>query len=281
MKTVSIGICAYNEEENIGRLLQSIIDRNYENFFLQEIIVVADGCEDCTEHIVKQFSKNNEFVKFYYESTRQGKSHAVDKILKESEGDYIIFIDGDTLPANGSLENMIEKVEDSTGAVVGKSIVIGSSIKDMPHKTFWELHHIFMDHYTTLPGTLYLLRNNVVDGIPHQIVNDDTYISEVLKTEGYEIIYTPEAETYIVEKNNLISHFKRRVRINCGHLQLDEVNYGYDVSSIVFFIVVADYLTKKPLKIHYLLLTLIMEFLAKIVSLKKIKSGKIPIMWDY
>jgi hypothetical protein len=40
----SIGITAYNEEANIGQLLQAMLDQRLYSVEISEIIVVASGC---------------------------------------------------------------------------------------------------------------------------------------------------------------------------------------------------------------------------------------------
>ena len=57
MFNLSIGIMAYNEEANIGRLLQSLLNQILTHGYLSEIIVVASGCTDRTEDIVRHYMK--------------------------------------------------------------------------------------------------------------------------------------------------------------------------------------------------------------------------------
>lgn len=49
MFNLSVGIMAYNEEANIGRLLGSVLGQRFTHGYLKEIIVVASGCTDRTE----------------------------------------------------------------------------------------------------------------------------------------------------------------------------------------------------------------------------------------
>ena len=42
----SVGITAHNEEANIGRLLQVMLDQHLHEVEITEIIVVASGCTD-------------------------------------------------------------------------------------------------------------------------------------------------------------------------------------------------------------------------------------------
>jgi len=70
--TVSIGICAYNEEKNIGRLLDRLL-KEKKLYTLKEIIVVASGCTDGTEGIVKQYTSKCEKINLIVERGRKGK----------------------------------------------------------------------------------------------------------------------------------------------------------------------------------------------------------------
>ena len=42
--TCSIGIMAYNEEANIGRLLKAVLSQKLKTVAITEIVVVASGC---------------------------------------------------------------------------------------------------------------------------------------------------------------------------------------------------------------------------------------------
>ena len=66
MKT-SIGICCYNEQANIGKLL----DRLTKETCLDEIVVVCSGCTDATIPIVKSF--NHSKIKLIEQAEREGK----------------------------------------------------------------------------------------------------------------------------------------------------------------------------------------------------------------
>ncbi len=48
MLRCSVGITAYNEQDNIGPLLEAMIDQHLHDVEICEIIVVASGCTDNT-----------------------------------------------------------------------------------------------------------------------------------------------------------------------------------------------------------------------------------------
>ena len=53
--TVSVGICAFNEESNIAKLLESTINQDLKRIQIIEIIVVSSASTDMTDSIVESF----------------------------------------------------------------------------------------------------------------------------------------------------------------------------------------------------------------------------------
>ena len=49
----SIGIMAYNEEANIGHLLEAVVSQRTATVLPREIVVVASGCTDQTQAMSK------------------------------------------------------------------------------------------------------------------------------------------------------------------------------------------------------------------------------------
>ena len=56
---VSIGIMAYNEERNIGKLLNILLNQRLKTTHISEIVVVSSGSTDKTDSIVKNAAKKN------------------------------------------------------------------------------------------------------------------------------------------------------------------------------------------------------------------------------
>ena len=72
--SVSICVAAYNEEANIGRLLDAMNRQKLSCCLIKEIIVVASGCTDRTEEIVRQKMKKNQLIKLLPQQERKGKA---------------------------------------------------------------------------------------------------------------------------------------------------------------------------------------------------------------
>jgi len=97
---VSIIIPVYNVEKYIRECLNSVINQTYKNI---EIIVVIDGSLDNSSKIVYEFAKNDDRFKIIDRENKGVYQSRIDGI-KESTGEYLIFIDSD----DTIKENMVE-----------------------------------------------------------------------------------------------------------------------------------------------------------------------------
>ncbi|KAF6244679.1 glycosyltransferase [Nitrosopumilus sp. b2] len=94
---VSIILPARNEEEFLGRCLDSLINQDYENY---EIIVIDDSSEDSTANIISEYAKKN--LKIIHVSARQkpdgwmGKNWACMEGYRKATGELLLFTDADT-----------------------------------------------------------------------------------------------------------------------------------------------------------------------------------------
>ncbi len=89
----SIVFPCHNEAPHIERLLRkaelafSSIDH--------EIIVVADGCSDGTERVVRAFARHAPSIRLVTSEDRLGKGGAIRRGIMEAKGEFVGFMDGD------------------------------------------------------------------------------------------------------------------------------------------------------------------------------------------
>ena len=105
---ISIIIPAYNEENYIRQTLHSLQLQTYQHF---ETIIVANGCTDQTEEIVRK--RENEKLKLISLPTahvsiarNQGAAHAV--------GEILLFLDADTTLEQDALKKIITTITTKT-----------------------------------------------------------------------------------------------------------------------------------------------------------------------
>lgn len=94
---VSIILPARNEEEFIGRCLDSLIEQDYSNY---EIIVIDDSSDDSTWKIISEYAKKNSKIIPVSAQTKpdgwMGKNWACMEGYKKATGDILLFSDADT-----------------------------------------------------------------------------------------------------------------------------------------------------------------------------------------
>ncbi len=229
--SVSIGIMAYNEEAMIGSLLQAILQQNFHHGQLQEIFVVASGCTDNTEHIVRHYMQKDNRITLLIQPQREGKASAINLFLSKACGDILILESADTVPATGTLDKLIapfqHPIVGMTGArpvpVNPKDSFIGFTVHLM-----WTLHHKIAMHNPKL-GELVAFRS-VVREIPADTAVDEASIEAIVKEQGYELRYVSEALVKNKGPENIRDFIKQRRRICAGHLNLHQ-EQQYDVST--------------------------------------------------
>lgn len=95
MKTISVVIPAFNEEECISALiekLKAILDTLKYRF---EVIIVDDGSRDRTFDVIKELAATHKFLKGVKLSRNMGHQAALDCGLKHATGDAVISMDAD------------------------------------------------------------------------------------------------------------------------------------------------------------------------------------------
>jgi len=99
LPSVSVVICARNEEDNLFINLPLILEQDYPNF---EVIVVNDQSQDDSMHIIKAYQKTHPFIKYIeLEKNKHrnfGKKLPLTVGIKGASKDYVIVTDADCQP---------------------------------------------------------------------------------------------------------------------------------------------------------------------------------------
>lgn len=112
MKKVSVIICVYNDEKNIGNAIESVQNQNYKNL---EIIVVDDASTDGTYQIVNQYAKNDSRIQIVRTETnsRRGKKlfEPRNNGIMEATGDYICYLDADNVWLPSYIDELVKVLD--------------------------------------------------------------------------------------------------------------------------------------------------------------------------
>jgi glycosyltransferase involved in cell wall biosynthesis len=105
---VSILIPARNEKENIGKLLDNIINHDYQNY---EVIVYDDMSEDTTLEVVKDYAEKNKKISYIrgveLPEGWLGKNYACHRLSLKATGSYFLFLDADVIIEKGLIRNSL------------------------------------------------------------------------------------------------------------------------------------------------------------------------------
>jgi cellulose synthase/poly-beta-1,6-N-acetylglucosamine synthase-like glycosyltransferase len=217
-----MGVCAYNEEQNIGQLL-SVLQHEV---LLDEIIVVASGCTDRTVEIAQQFP-----VKVIVQEKREGKASAINMFIDVAKGDILILESADTIPLPHALEQLIELLDqDDIGAVGGHPKPLNDSQCLTNHivNLIWDLHHLTALQSPKIGEAIAFKR--VFKQIPRYTLTDEACIEAVVRAQGYKVVYAPDAIFINKGPQTMTDLFRQRERIQLGHLYLRK-DLGFNVST--------------------------------------------------
>ena len=228
----SVGITAYNEEANIGRLLQAIRDQRLYEVEIAEIIVVASGCTDRTEEIVQEYMAREPRVQLHVQERREGKTSAINVFLKHAQEKICVLESGDTLPREDTIENMVKMFRDPGVGMTGAQKVAVNT----PDHIVGLLSHLRlqMEHQLCLEiprlGELIAFRK-VFDQLPADVAMDEAFVEAFIIRRGMQVRYAPDAVVYSMGPETVHDFVTQRRRNYAGHLYLKD-KYGYRVSSL-------------------------------------------------
>jgi cellulose synthase/poly-beta-1,6-N-acetylglucosamine synthase-like glycosyltransferase len=112
LPTVSLVICAYNEEVVINEKIQNTLALDYPREKL-EIIVASDGSSDRTEEIAQGYSQLR-LIRY----PRTGKTGVICRTIPKSNGTVIVLTDANVYAPSEALRCMVERLSvPGTGAV--------------------------------------------------------------------------------------------------------------------------------------------------------------------
>ncbi len=144
---VSVVIPCYNHAQFLAEAIESVLAQSYSNF---EIIVVDDGSTDDTAEVVRRYS-----VVCYVYQENAGLSSARNTGLRESRGEFLVFLDADDRLLPEALEIGVSCLRQHPECAFASGhcrlIVVDGSLLAKPEQL-----NVARDHY------LELLRGNYI-----------------------------------------------------------------------------------------------------------------------
>jgi poly-beta-1,6-N-acetyl-D-glucosamine synthase len=227
-----VAVMAYNEEANIRNLLDALCQQQLQDVEIAEIVVVASGCEDHTEDIVNQCSRQDTRIRLISQQRRRGKSVAINTLLRNTHESIIVLANADNVPAPEAIEALVAPFADPLVGMTG-----GHPVPTNDPHTFmgysahllWSLHHQISLRRPKM-GEMIAFRN-FFHQIPPDSAVDEASIEPLIRGQGFQIRYVPQAIVYNRGPETVADFLRQRRRIYAGHTYVQDT-LGYRVSTM-------------------------------------------------
>jgi cellulose synthase/poly-beta-1,6-N-acetylglucosamine synthase-like glycosyltransferase len=234
---VSIAVPAYNEERNIGLLLDALRSQKTRRSEIVEIVVVASGCTDRTEEIVRERAlRRGPRVRLIVEPERHGKVAAINTYLRHGDPhvEAICLCSADVLPAPDAIERLVQclLINHDIGMCGARPMPTnghGTFLGEAAH-FLWAMHHRVALEAPKL-GEMVMLRSGIVRDLPGESAVDEATLEQRVTAAGYRLAYVPEAVVHNHAPRTIREFVRQRRRIAAGHLWLRSSS-GYTVSTM-------------------------------------------------
>lgn len=183
----------FNEEENIGPLLDEALATlgRFANRF--EIVVVDDGSKDGTAEVVRSYAARHPEVRLVAHPTNLGYGHALRSGLDHTRGDVVALVDGDRqfrLDDIGLLAARLGEADIVAGYRVKR--VDGRRRLAIARVYHIVLRRMFGLHLRDVDCGFKLIRRAVIDAVALQLVSQSAFISPELliraERAGFRIV---------------------------------------------------------------------------------------------
>lgn len=236
---ISVAVPAYNEERNIGLLIDSLRAQKTRRAEIVEIVVVASGCTDGTADIVRERSARRGIpVRLVVEPMRRGKVAAINTYLQHTDRarsvDAICLSSADLLVAPDAIERLVQclLINHDIGMCGARPVPTNGygTFHGEATRFLWHMHHKVALEAPKL-GELVMLRSGIVHGLPPESCVDEATLEQLIVAAGYRLAYVPEAVVHNHGPETLRDFVRQRRRIAAGHYWLRAVS-GYSVSTM-------------------------------------------------
>jgi cellulose synthase/poly-beta-1,6-N-acetylglucosamine synthase-like glycosyltransferase len=252
MKTVSIGVFAYNEERNCAQIMEALLTQECRETRIIEILFISSASTDKTDAIVRSFAERNPIVRLIREPVRRGKSAAINAYLKAKNPntDVCMIASADILPDRQAVENMALALSDPQyGMAGGRPMPVNKAENFLGFVVHlqWKLHHIISLHNPKC-GEMIALRSDLARSIPIESSVDEASLEAITVRKGLKLRYVPEAIFINRGPETMRDFLSQRRRIASGHRWLKRTK-GYMVSTASSWTILKALCSQPP---HYL-----------------------------
>lgn len=248
---VAVVIPTMNAERWLGRQLEALINQTVK----AEILVIDSSSTDGTAEIAERYADQVQMIRIPQNRFDHGGTR--DFALRQTGGDFVLFLTQDAVPANERyIENLLSVFSDEkVAAVFGRQIAwpdapeyekltrlfnypeTGRVWRKEDIARYGVKSYFFSNASSAFRRTAY----EAVGGFDVPITsNEDMMIAAKLLKAGYSLAYLPEAAVWHSHKHSLLEEYRRNIRIgnvmNQYQTRLTGINTGEEGLRMVRFV---------------------------------------------
>ncbi len=218
---MTVGISAYNEQENIGVLISDLLKQQAEIYRLDGIVVISDGSNDNTSKIV--IGAGSSTLRLIEHRSRKGKAFRVNEISRITRSDVLIILDADIRISDRLFINKLVQP-----FAEGKADLVSCRLLELPGDGFFEKvintsnqlkRNIFEDYREgmnvyTCRGPVRAFSRRLYKKLeyPASMVCEDVFSFLYCAKTGYKYRYLKNPEIFYKSPGNLSDHQKQSSR---------------------------------------------------------------------
>lgn len=228
---ISIGIPAYNEAANLGRLIREILAQTGPSFRVVEIVVASDGSSDDTAAVVGR--SGDPRVRLAGSTGRLGKTARLNELIRHTTGDVLVLMDADIqLDGPTFLERALRGFDPARHGLVGFNTT------PLPGRTFVErslnagmavverVRGAWLGgaNYLSYRGSCLLLSRQLADqcNLPTNLVTNDAYFLFAALKHGFAPQYRADCRVYYRSPSTLADHIRQSHRFAYSIAELEQ-----------------------------------------------------------
>lgn len=259
--SISVLICAFNEDVVIEKTIKSILRQATRDF---EVIVIDDGSRDSTAAIVARLSRTDDRVTLISNHTNVGKFKSLIRGMDVAAKEIIVTVDADTVVCDGFFHKISAPILSGEATAASGNVRVGNKASFLARLQDVEYVSVLnrtrtvqsaIGTITTIPGAAFAAKAAAL----REIVNcsfstlaEDTCLTLLLARQGHSLSFQRDAIAYTEVPTGLRSLISQRSRWLLGNMQciarVTEKEGGIlfrDPSALMF---VYENLVKPPLE---------------------------------
>lgn len=203
--TVTLMICAYNEEAVIPEKMENILQLQYPRSRLC-VMWVTDGSNDNSNELLSQYPE----VTLVFSPERRGKAAAMQHGLRKNRAEIVVFTDANTMLNPESLREIVRQMSKPGVSCVSGEKRVAARPTESPtggsgqvaaegEGLYWKyestLKRLDSELYSAMgaAGELFAVRMAHYREAPSNALLDDFMMSMLIVKDGHRIAYTSDA----------------------------------------------------------------------------------------